>query len=163
MLLSSLESGRITEDLAPLLRSLAAREPAPSSALGAADKQAKFSALLVQLSAYCGSYNAGGTGPARKIGKGGTHRYDLSSTIEQLDGLQSEVGGSSGSGLLYRVEPPASSFATSTDDLQVRFMALYTLFLDLYFDNLLNFRCRLWSWWIHSPPRASARQRSSLS
>jgi len=125
VLLSSLESGRISEDLAPLVRSLAARESAPSSALGAAAKHAKFSALLVQLSTYCGSYNAGGTGPARKFGKGGTHRYDLSSTIEQLESLQGEVGGSTGSGLLYRVEPPASSFATSTDDLQVRVFALY--------------------------------------
>ena len=120
VLLSSLESGRITEDLSPPVRSLAAREPAPSSALGAADKHRKYSALLVQLSAYCGSYNAGGTGPARKFGKGGAHRYDLTATIEQLDNLQSEVGESSGSGLLYRVEPPASSFTTSTDDLQVR-------------------------------------------
>lgn len=101
----------------PLVRSLAQRD---TSALNAADKHSKFSSLLVQISAYCGSYNAGGTGTARKVGKGGAHRYDVSSAIEQLEGLQNEVGGSVGSGLLYRVEPPASSFASSTDDLQVR-------------------------------------------
>ena len=134
MLLTSLEGERLANQLVPLVRSLAQRECSSGPCAhthhlkdSPLDKHHHFSALLQQLSAYCGSYNAGGTGPAgaggRKTSKGGSHRFDVSSTIDQLEGLQGQISGSAGSALLYRIEPPAASFASPVDDLQVGIIA----------------------------------------
>lgn len=143
VLLSSLEGERLANQLVPLVRSLAQRECSSGSCAhthhlrnSPVDKYHHFSTLLHQLSVYCGSYNTGGTGPAgaggRKASKGGGHRFDVSSTIDQLEGLQSQISGSTGSALLYRVEPPAASFASPVDDLQVNIPTSFFLSVCLY-------------------------------
>lgn len=114
VLLSSLEAGRITEDLAPLVRTLAAQKTTTSTTTSTGDALRSYhhhSDLLQQLSAYCGSYNSGG--------KKGKHRFDVSGAMQQIEALQASSASAGASAMMYNLEPPISSFAATTDDLQV--------------------------------------------
>lgn len=113
VLLSSLEAGRIADELVPIVRTMAARakantEPATPAALRAYHRH---SDLLQHLSVYCGTYNS--------AGKKGKHRFDVSGAMLQIEALQASSDGAGASAMVYRVEPPISSFAAATDDLQV--------------------------------------------
>ena len=115
-LLSSLEHGRIAEQLHPVVHSLAAAGAAAAAAAqhSSATTYAQhrhYSDLFQQLSAYCGQYNTAGDGK---------HRFDVSGALEQMESLQSLRSGTSA--MVYHIDPPASTFSTPNEDLQVRVM-----------------------------------------
>ena len=117
VLLSSLEADRIADELVPLVRTLAAQSlanatnTATTSAEAALRSYHQHSDLLQQLSVYCGSYNS--------AGKKGKHRFDVSGALLQIEALQAGSASAGASAMTYTVEAPISSFAATTDDLQV--------------------------------------------
>jgi hypothetical protein len=114
VLLSTLESGRIGEALSSVLQpATSTAEPTPADVLLQGRQQ---SDLLLQLSAYCGGYNAGSQRQ---------HRFDVPAALDQIRALHGSLpsaGADFTSSMLYTVEPPLSAFAaTSASDLQVHF------------------------------------------
>lgn len=112
VLLTTLEAGRITDSLLPLLRPLL--PPTAASIDAALTVSRTQSDLLWHLSAFCGTYNSGAHV---------SHRFNAGMALERyaalLDGLPS--GSSAGSAMVYTVEPPLTAFnPTAPSDLQVR-------------------------------------------
>lgn len=104
-LLTTLEQGRLTAALAPLmdkLRSASAvslTEANPALLLSQYDTNSN---VMLKLSSYCGFYNS-------QSGK----RFDI-------DGLLNRLYSESFESVLFSLEPDMSDFAESSDDLKVR-------------------------------------------